>query len=426
MKFLSVRKVTQGTALAVFLAAFYGALLLLGWPPLGLDWQQQTTALVADDAAQDGGAHKKSAAADGEVAAAAAAASSNVNNKLVFLRAPPGFHQSASRRVLKGGNDFDNEVEDYADQPSGEDFAPDSVGADADVRDSNRSAGQRTAVSGGTVPEEPQRSPTTRLEDVFFSVKTTRTFHRTRLDVILKTWFVLAREQTYFFTDAADPLYQLKTNGHLINTNCSSSHNRKALCCKMSVELDFFLDSSKKWMCHFDDDNYVNVPRLVKLLQEYDPREDWYLGKPSIRQPLEILARDNSKPQRKISFWFATGGAGFCISRSLALKMLPLAGRGKFISIGEHIRLPDDVTMGYIVEHLLKKNLTVVENFHSHLEPMKFLKKEALSDQVTFSYSKFGKELNVLNIDGFPLRVDPTRFLSLHCQLFPNFSFCPR
>ncbi|KAL3214421.1 hypothetical protein MRX96_051479 [Rhipicephalus microplus] len=129
-----------------------------------------------------------------------------------------------------------------------------------------------------------------------------------------------------FFTDASDPLYQLKTNGHLINTNCSSSHNRKALCCKMSVELDFFLDSNKKWMCHFDDDNYVNVPRLVKLLQEYDPREDWYLGKPSIRQPLEILARDSTKPQRKIAFWFATGGAGFCISRSLALKMLPLAG----------------------------------------------------------------------------------------------------
>lgn len=29
--------------------------------------------------------------------------------------------------------------------------------------------------------------------------------------------------------------------------------------------------------------------------------------------------------QRKISFWFATGGAGFCLSRSLALKMKPLA-----------------------------------------------------------------------------------------------------
>ncbi|KAH8036481.1 hypothetical protein HPB51_000677 [Rhipicephalus microplus] len=146
----------------------------------------------------------------------------------------------------------------------------------------------------------------------------------------------LSIERTYFFTDASDPLYQLKTNGHLINTNCSSSHNRKALCCKMSVELDFFLDSNKKWMCHFDDDNYVNVPRLVKLLQEYDPREDWYLGKPSIRQPLEILARDSTKPQRKIAFWFATGGAGFCISRSLALKMLPLAGHARNCPVVSH------------------------------------------------------------------------------------------
>ncbi|KAH8335965.1 hypothetical protein KR067_008346, partial [Drosophila pandora] len=42
------------------------------------------------------------------------------------------------------------------------------------------------------------------------------------------------------------------------------------------------------WFCHFDDDNYVNVPRLVKLLDEYSPSVDWYLGKPSISSPLEI------------------------------------------------------------------------------------------------------------------------------------------
>lgn len=43
-----------------------------------------------------------------------------------------------------------------------------------------------------------------------------------------------------------------------------------------------------RWFCHFDDDNYVNVPRLVKLLDEYSPSVDWYLGKPSISSPLEI------------------------------------------------------------------------------------------------------------------------------------------
>lgn len=56
---------------------------------------------------------------------------------------------------------------------------------------------------------------------------------------------------------------------------------------------------------------------------------------------------------------------------------------GKFITVGDRIRLPDDVTMGYIIEYLLKKQLTVVEQFHSHLEPMKFLNKDTFHEQVT-------------------------------------------
>jgi hypothetical protein len=36
---------------------------------------------------------------------------------------------------------------------------------------------------------------TTYLEDIFISVKTTRHYHSTRLKVILKTWFQLAKHQ---------------------------------------------------------------------------------------------------------------------------------------------------------------------------------------------------------------------------------------
>ncbi|XP_050737203.1 fringe glycosyltransferase-like [Eriocheir sinensis] len=265
--------------------------------------------------------------------------------------------------------------------------------------------------------------PATSLDDVFITVKTTRGFHHTRLDLILQTWFNLARQQTWFFTDVDDEEYQRKTGGHLINTNCSASHNRRALCCKMAAEFDAFLNSDKKWWCHFDDDNYVNAAQLVTTLADYDPLHDWYLGKPSIRAPLEIINRDNVS--QRISFWFATGGAGFCISRSLALKMMPIAGGGKFISVGEKIRLPDDVTMGYIIEHLLKKKLTVVDEFHSHLEPMRFLNTDSLGRQVSFSYSQYGTEMNVLPLDGLDPRLDPTRMLSLHCKLYPNFKFCP-
>ncbi|GLV41719.1 fringe [Carabus blaptoides fortunei] len=269
------------------------------------------------------------------------------------------------------------------------------------------------------------KKPTiTKLEDLFISVKTTKHYHYQRLPIIIKTWFQLAKHQTWFFTDVDDREFQEKTNGHMVNTNCSSSHNRKALCCKMSVELDTFLESDKKWFCHFDDDNYVNVPRLIRLLEDYNSQEDWYLGKPSIRAPLELLNKE--KNPQKISFWFATGGAGFCVSRALALKMIPIASAGKFISTGEKIRLPDDVTMGYIIEHKLKKPLTVVDQFHSHLEPMKFLRRDTLYDQISFSYSRNKDEWNVVKIEGFDIKYDPNRFLSLHCHLFPYFSFCPR
>lgn len=50
----------------------------------------------------------------------------------------------------------------------------------------------------------------TRLNDIFISVKTTKNFHKSRLDVILKTWFSAAREQVswtnIFFKNINSPL----------------------------------------------------------------------------------------------------------------------------------------------------------------------------------------------------------------------------
>jgi fringe protein len=103
-----------------------------------------------------------------------------------------------------------------------------------------------------------------------------------------------------------------------------------------------------------------------------------------------VRGRKNNKNTRnakddeneKVKFLFATGGAGFCISRSLAIKMMPLASNGKFVTIGDKIRFPDDVTLGFIIEYLLKVPLTVVEPFHSHLERMDKIDIETFRDQV--------------------------------------------
>lgn len=63
-----------------------------------------------------------------------------------------------------------------------------------------------------------------------------------------------------------------------------------------------------RWFCHFDDDNYVNVPRLVRFLADYNPREDWYLGKPSIQAPLEIVSKSDKK---SVSQWVPVSPGAF-------------------------------------------------------------------------------------------------------------------
>lgn len=66
------------------------------------------------------------------------------------------------------------------------------------------------------------------------------------------------------------------------------------LCLMMLLYLFCF-----RWFCHFDDDNYVNIPRLVTLLSDYNPQEDWYLGKRSIKTPLKILNREGKNKTSK-------------------------------------------------------------------------------------------------------------------------------
>ena len=82
------------------------------------------------------------------------------------------------------------------------------------------------------------------------------------------------------------------------------------------------------------------------------------------------------------------------------------SSNGKLVRTGEEFWFPDDVTIGYIIDHMLKEKLTVVPQFHSHLEPMKSL--QNLDQQISFSYS----EDNIINLSGpFSSEVDPTRYV---------------
>lgn len=59
---------------------------------------------------------------------------------------------------------------------------------------------------------------------------------------------------------------------------------------------------------------------------------------------------------------------------------------GNFISTAEKIRLPDDCTIGYIIEALLEVRLTHTHLFHSHLENLQKLPVDTALDQVRPKY----------------------------------------
>ncbi|XP_020922053.1 beta-1,3-N-acetylglucosaminyltransferase radical fringe [Phacochoerus africanus] len=276
-------------------------------------------------------------------------------------------------------------------------------------------------------PARPAAAPRLRPDDIFIAVKTTRKNHGPRLGLLLRTWISRARQQTFIFTDGDDPELQLQGGSHVVNTNCSAVHTRQALCCKMAVEYDKFIESGRKWFCHVDDDNYVNPDGLLHLLSSFSPSQDVYLGRPSLDHPIEATERvQGGGTVTSVKFWFATGGAGFCLSRGLALKMSPWASLGSFMSTAERVRLPDDCTVGYIVEGLLGARLLRSPLFHSHLENLPRLPPDTLLQQVTLSYGGPENPHNVVNVaGGFSLQQDPTRFQSVHCLLYPDTDWCP-
>ncbi|XP_023792913.1 beta-1,3-N-acetylglucosaminyltransferase lunatic fringe [Cyanistes caeruleus] len=272
---------------------------------------------------------------------------------------------------------------------------------------------------------EQEGFPDISPRDVFIAVKTTKKFHKARLELLLDTWISRNRDMTFIFTDGEDE--ELKKQArNVINTNCSAAHSRQALSCKMAVEYDKFIESGRKWFCHVDDDNYVNVRMLVKLLSSYPHTQDIYIGKPSLDRPIQATERISENKMHPVHFWFATGGAGFCISRGLALKMSPWASGGHFMSTAEKIRLPDDCTIGYIIESVLGVKLIRSNLFHSHLENLHQVPKSEIHKQVTLSYGMFENKRNSIHMKGaFSVEEDPSRFRSVHCLLYPDTPWCP-
>ena len=130
---------------------------------------------------------------------------------------------------------------------------------------------------------------------------------------------------------------------------------------------------------------------------------------------------------------FAHGGAGYCISRGLANSMAPFAANGSFSNLQhKYINEMEDVVMGYLVRNLLHYNLleSKLFNSHYHQSDLQNMPIEELPKQVTLSYSmRDNVRVNISEFSpgvkaAFGLDEDPTRFLTIHCYIFPE--SCPK
>uniref|UniRef100_A0A8D3BI05 MFNG O-fucosylpeptide 3-beta-N-acetylglucosaminyltransferase n=1 Tax=Scophthalmus maximus TaxID=52904 RepID=A0A8D3BI05_SCOMX len=296
--------------------------------------------------------------------------------------------------------------------------APDAAAEDA------RRAAAGDPTSAGAARHHVTR-PDLGQEDIFIAVKTTGRFHETRLALLLETWISRTKAHTFIFTDMEDE--DVSSEGYnVVVTGCQSDHSQQALSCKMSAEYDGFMASDKRWFCHVDDDNYVNPEALLSLLSAFPPEGDIYVGKPSLDKPITAHELLEGNATREVRFWFATGGAGFCLSRRLAEKMAPWASGSRFEKTSATIRLPDDCTVGFIVEKRLGVSMVHCPLFHSDLENLLLVNHRSIPHQVTLSYGMFENKMNSIEVKGgFSKEDDPSRFKTVHCLLYPFTSWCP-
>ncbi|KAM3869619.1 beta-1,3-glucosyltransferase-like, partial [Diretmus argenteus] len=165
-------------------------------------------------------------------------------------------------------------------------------------------------------------------EDIFVAVKTCRKFHSDRVPVVKATWEKDAAFLEYY-SDVADP--SIPTI-HLGVPNTERGH-----CGKTFAILGRFLSDAvpkADWLLIADDDTLISLPRLLRLLRCYDPKEAVSLGE---RYGYGLVHNGYS---------YITGGGGMVLSR-VAVSMIVSSGCSCYSDDA-----PDDMVLGMCLTSL--------------------------------------------------------------------------
>ncbi|XP_065919469.1 beta-1,3-N-acetylglucosaminyltransferase radical fringe-like [Dysidea avara] len=293
------------------------------------------------------------------------------------------------------------------------------------------------------------------LSNVYISVKTTPKYYDRRLSILKKTWFQKVDKEKFMivsdYVNDSPPDFkkfedELTEEGfHIVTAKCLLEHQAKGLCCKSGVEYEQFYNHLERheshgqqvqWYCHFDDDIYVNVRELSNLLSKYDPTKPYYIGRYPRPVGVPVYASNfnrlkaNYNVNRRI-FWYSAG-ATYCVSLPVMMKLEKyFNGVVKFQHVCDVSGYTDDLTVGVVIDLVLGYNITHIDNMYNQATSLKELSPEALSKLITVGYRSH-KSPNKLHIESkidpkprlFTDAEDPTRFLTYHCLLYKDTSWC--
>ena len=157
----------------------------------------------------------------------------------------------------------------------------------------------------------------------------------------------------------------------------------------MNMDIDY------DWYIFIDDDTYMNTTNLTKYLKNYDPTKKYYIG---------------SSRFDKWRVKYMSGGAGFCLSKSL------------YNSITEYIRSKNnmqelyfnfngDVTLGSWVNHIpdvlyVHENRFYAQKHKSENQLFEFISFHYLNTKEDFEFY-YKKENNNINLNNY---LYPRRF----------------
>ncbi|CAF1020169.1 unnamed protein product [Rotaria sordida] len=254
---------------------------------------------------------------------------------------------------------------------------------------------------------------------ILYVIRTSSYFYQKRLIYLLQTWISLVNQDVFFVTDILLPNI---SQNHMILTKqiCGpDAHSMNILCCKTAHDFIIFhrYISEYDWFCHFDDDQYVNVNNLKKYLSTLDFNQPYYIGRASWSNTIK-----RSKEPYPYSFWFATLGAGICLSKRTIYLLKPYTQSvSQFIDGCINENYHDDIYLGFLLNGYLNITLTKNNHFHSHLEKFFYHNKQiflrTFTNEITFGFNipdRYPYYLPQLDKS----YLDPYRIRTLHCLLY--------